>query len=264
MPGSNKLPIRLCLAGSGTRFPVYAGALKAIRRRYEVKAVCGTSGGALVGAATASGRSADEVIALVLDNPPAKYLDLNWLPSFSATKGRFAGNKLLKRFREILPADFKNCAIPFHAITWNLNRGIHVVHQQSGDLPRAVRASMSLPFVFDPVRIGSDLHVDGGIGANFPLDIYGSGESVLGLRFSGQNPEKARRIDSKIDMGLALIDGLIESTTREHVADAVWARTISLETTNSGMDFMMDRQEILAMIQEGEHQAEEWFRSNRI
>jgi predicted acylesterase/phospholipase RssA len=255
-----KTPIRIVLSGSGTRYPVFAGALKAIRRRHEILAICGTSGGSLVGAATASGRSADEVIELVLDNPPAKYLDLNWLPSLSATKGRFAGNKLLRRFQEILPSDFSHCVIPLHVVTWNLNRGIHVIHQQRGDLPLTVRASMSLPFVFDPVLIAGEMHVDGGIGANFPLDVYGV-DHVLGLRFAGKDPARYHRVASKLDMGLALIDGLIESTTREHVEDAMWASTITLDTTNSGMDFGMGRQEIQAMVAEGEHQAEEWFRS---
>jgi predicted acylesterase/phospholipase RssA len=259
----SKPAIKLVLSGSGTKYPVFAGALKSIRRRYDVKAICGTSGGALVGAATASGRSADEVIKMVRENRPSDLLDFNWMPSLSATKGRFAGNRLLKRFREILPEDFNKCAIPFHCITWNLNRGIHVVHQQKGDLPRAVRASMSLPFVFDPVPIAGELHVDGGIGANFPLDIYGAEQATLGLRFRPQNPQKFRKVESKLEMAETLIDGLIESCTREHVEDAMWAKTMLLDTTNSGMDFGMSLAEIDVMVAEGEHCAEEWFRLRR-
>ena len=64
--------------------------------------------------------------------------------------------------------DFDRLPIPFRAVATRLNDGRGVVFQ-SGDLGRAVRASMSVPIVFDPVVIDGDRLVDGALFANVPV-----------------------------------------------------------------------------------------------
>jgi predicted acylesterase/phospholipase RssA len=60
--------------------------------------------------------------------------------------------------------------IPFFCVSANLTRAEVFVHD-SGHLATAVRASLSLPGIFPPVRSGPDLLVDGGVLNNLPVDV---------------------------------------------------------------------------------------------
>ena len=60
--------------------------------------------------------------------------------------------------------------IPFFCVSANLTKAETVVHDR-GPLATAVRASLSLPGIFPPVRMGPDLLVDGGVLNNLPVDI---------------------------------------------------------------------------------------------
>lgn len=55
-------------------------------------------------------------------------------------------------------------------MTTNLTRSTPVVHR-AGDLQRALRASVSIPGVMPAVAYGEDLHVDGGVMNNLPVDV---------------------------------------------------------------------------------------------
>ena len=73
------------------------------------------------------------------------------------------------RIREVLPATFDGLEIPFAAVAVDLITGNRVAMTE-GDLPQAVRASMSVPVVFEPVRVGETLLVDGGVVDPVPVD----------------------------------------------------------------------------------------------
>lgn len=258
--------IKLVLSGSGTKYPVFVGAVQAlVERGYEFSEVCGTSGGSLIAACIASGMKVDEMKALVKRVNPAALLDLNWWP-FGATDGLVKGKKFLRQLRIELPETFEEAhaksGIHLNVITFNIARGTHVVwgsrFTAKADLPLCVRASISIPFVFDAVELpfGSDgvspvkeLHVDGGIGANFPLDIFGTGDDVIGLRFRPQTG--AKKLKSKLDYAMAVVDGMIESSTREHTEDAVHARQIYLDSKGGGLDFDLTPAKVDELIQEG-------------
>ena len=66
--------------------------------------------------------------------------------------------------------DFNNLPIPFKAVTTDLVNGKEVVVDQ-GSLVKAIRASMSIPSVFEPVRYDNTLLIDGGVLNNFPVDV---------------------------------------------------------------------------------------------
>ena len=66
--------------------------------------------------------------------------------------------------------DFDKLSIPFRALATDLVTGKEVV-VDSGNLATAIRASMSLPAVFNPVPYKETLLVDGGVVNNFPTDI---------------------------------------------------------------------------------------------
>jgi NTE family protein len=85
------------------------------------------------------------------------------------------GQKLLMLLRRLLmPAwnvrDFDHLQIPFQAVAANIGNGKPTVLKQ-GDLALAVRASMSAPGAFAPIRYQGQLLVDGGIVDNLPVDV---------------------------------------------------------------------------------------------
>lgn len=258
--------VRLVLSGSGTRYPVFIGALRVLERYgIEVVEVLGVSGGSLMAAGIAAGMDSYALEKLAKEALPGELTDIRWLPSWSAYHGRIKGAKLLARLRQLLPATFAEMKIPLHIVTFNMQRSRHVVWngtQSIKDVPRLLRTSISLPFIYDMVMLDGEWHVDGGVGANFPLDHFGDGADVIGMRFRGHDERgPPRRLVTKMDAAEALIDGLIESTTREHIEDAVFARVMLLDTKASGFNLSMSAEDIDKMIAEGEASALEWVRA---
>ncbi|WAC63793.1 patatin-like phospholipase family protein [Pseudoxanthomonas sp. SL93] len=190
----------LVLGGGGARGAAHIGLLKVLEReRIPVDCIVGTSMGAIVGGLYATGYTADEIEAVLdridwnavlRDKPPRnersmrrKEDDLRLLGGaevglrdgkISFPRGIIQGQKLEMLLRRLLlPAwevqDFDDLPIPFRAIATDIVTGEKVVFEQ-GDLAMAIRASMSVPGVFAPVRVDGRLLVDGGVVDNVPID----------------------------------------------------------------------------------------------
>ncbi|MFA6321304.1 MAG: patatin-like phospholipase family protein, partial [Candidatus Omnitrophota bacterium] len=87
------------------------------------------------------------------------------------TMGLLAGEKLEASIRELIDhKTFADCKIPFAAVTTNIETAEEIV-LQSGDMIKAIRASCSWPGIFNPVKIGGKLLVDGGIKNSVPTKI---------------------------------------------------------------------------------------------
>ena len=126
-------------------------------------------------------------------------------------------------------------------------------------LPLAVRMSLSLPG-FDPVEFQGDLYMDGGIAANFPLDLFGDGEDVIGLRFrSKPSPKPLSKASSRTEVLMAIMDTMLESTTREHVEDAVFARQILLDTEGGSLDFDLEIEGAIGLWRDGYTSVKRWI-----
>jgi NTE family protein len=90
-------------------------------------------------------------------------------------KGVIQGQELDLLLRELTLRvshieDFDQLPIPLRVIASDIERGEAWV-MKKGDLAKSIRASMSVPAVFAPVRIGDRLLVDGGIVGNLPVDV---------------------------------------------------------------------------------------------
>lgn len=92
--------------------------------------------------------------------------------------------------------DFDDLPIPFRAVTTDILNGKEVILDQ-GSLATAMRASMSIPGVFSPVRYENTLLVDGGLLNNFPADIaknWGA-DFIIGSDV-GDNPQTIESLNS--------------------------------------------------------------------
>lgn len=264
--------IKLVLSGSGTRFPVFIGAIKRLLEEgYEIEEVCGTSGGAIISAGFALGMSVDELTKLCLDILPR----LNELVSFSFSdllnkQGVISGDKIEKEFLSHTgKANFESTKIPLKVITVNVDQDtvkepytiFGTKETPKSDIAKAVRASMSLPIIFTPVLYNNDRYIDGGVTASMPLDVYGEdahdviGLKILPIKNEGANnlkiPFLFKPFKDLILFTVKILEIVKDAFLQEYIDDAKGAKIIDLKTRHSGLNFSLTKEDILDMIEEG-------------
>ena len=86
--------------------------------------------------------------------------------------GFFSGRKILVFLRRYIPSEtrIENLPVPLGIVATDYDSGKAVVFRK-GNLLDAIRASISIPGVFTPVRIGRKLLLDGGVVSPLPIDI---------------------------------------------------------------------------------------------
>ena len=193
--------IGLALSGGGARGAAHVGVLRVLEElRIPVDYIAGTSMGSIIAGLYASGMTLDQIEhALVTmdwehifdDDPPREELsfrrkrddDLYLVkakPGFRDGELKFPagliqGQKFDLALRELtLPVsavkDFDRLTIPFRAVASDIGTGQPVV-LGSGDLAKAMRASMAVPGAFAPAHIDGRVLVDGGITNNLPVSV---------------------------------------------------------------------------------------------
>jgi NTE family protein len=162
----------LALSGGAARGIAHVGVLKVFAEEgVRVDCVAGTSAGALVGGALASGMSVEEIEAFGRS--------LRWRDLGRMTLSRLGAqtNAPMEDFiRARFPVSrFEELPMPFAAVATDLLTGAAVVMRDEGDMAFAVRASCALPGWYIPVTDarGRQL-VDGGLVANLPTSVVRS------------------------------------------------------------------------------------------
>ena len=158
--------IGVALGGGAAKGFAHIGVIKMLEANgFEPVVVSGTSAGSVVGALYASGMNAFEMQqkAVALDEASIRDLRL-----FSG--GLIQGQKL----QDYVNAQVKNLPAerlkkPFAAVATQLETGDRAVFVR-GNVGQAVRASSSIPGVFEPVTIGGKTYVDGGVVSPVPVD----------------------------------------------------------------------------------------------
>lgn len=160
--------VALVLSSGGPRGWAYIGAIEELLSRgYNITSVAGTSIGSLIGGVYAAGKL-DEVKQWLYELNAWKVFDLMDL---SLSKNHLVkGDKVIEALKEIVPnVNIEDLNIPYRAIAADLYTGEEVVFDR-GPLFEAVRASISIPSLFRPVKYGYRTLVDGGIVNTMPLD----------------------------------------------------------------------------------------------
>ncbi|MFP4562614.1 MAG: patatin-like phospholipase family protein [Spirochaetia bacterium] len=162
--------IGLALSGGAAKGLGHIGALKALEEvGVRPAVIAGTSAGSIIGGMYAAGIGTDELeeIAMSMDRTRfRRLLDLTW-----ARGSMVAGNKVEEFLHGILgDKKIENLSIPFIATAVDIKTG-RGFYFTEGSLVDAIRASISIPGVFEPVRANGGLLVDGGVRQNIPLSI---------------------------------------------------------------------------------------------
>ncbi len=160
--------IALVLSSGGARGFAHIGAIKVLEQEgYKITSVAGTSMGALVGGIYAAGQL-KEFEEWVISLDVMEVLKLTDV-TISGT-GFVKGKKVIDRVKEIVPErSIEELSIPYCAVATDLTRGIERVFTE-GSLFDAIRASISIPTVFQPFLTGGDYYVDGGLVNPIPIN----------------------------------------------------------------------------------------------
>ncbi|MBU1012744.1 MAG: patatin-like phospholipase family protein [Bacteroidetes bacterium] len=196
--------VAIVLSGGGAKGLSHVGVLRALEENnIPIDYIAGTSMGAVVGGLYASGYSPAEIETLLTsrefirwasgeldiknqfffkkkpDNPswislPIHYdkrfrskIPLNLVPTDEmdiTIMELFAGPSAASKY------DFNNLFVPFRCVTTDIEASESVI-MKDGQLGEAIRASMSVPFYFSPIRVNGKLLFDGGMYNNFPVDV---------------------------------------------------------------------------------------------
>ena len=168
-PVPRKVKIGLALGGGAARGFAHIGVIKALESQGIVPDyIVGTSAGSVVGALYAAGNTGFELQKIAMDMDEGTISD--WaLPLFNKSSGVLKGEGLQNYVNKAVHnTPMEKLKIPFGAVATDLNSGQPILFRR-GNTGQAVRASSSVPSVFQPVKIGDHSYVDGGLVAPVPV-----------------------------------------------------------------------------------------------
>ena len=164
--------VGLALSGGAALGIAHIGVLKALEEEsIPIDIITGTSAGALIGACYAKEREVAilEQMALGVDwKMMTRLVDPNLI---LLGKGFLHGKKIKSLLSSILgDVTFEDLEVPFAAVAVDIQNMEEIVIN-SGPVIEAVRASISVPVIFTPVKWQNRFLVDGGILNPMPVDV---------------------------------------------------------------------------------------------
>jgi NTE family protein len=241
--------VALVLSGGGARGLAHIGVIRELERmRIPVDCIVGTSMGGIVGGVYASGlpideleRSAREIdwTLAFQDKPDRSAMrarrkkDENGhfaQPEFGVRNGEIispAGVVYGQNLAEIMARltdrargieRFDQLPIPYRAIATDIATGLPVVLDH-GQLPLAMRATMSVPAVMAPIELDDKLLVDGGLVDNLPVGTARAlcGDVVIAVNL-GTPLLSRKEIGSALAVGVQMVNILTEQNVRASLA----------------------------------------------
>lgn len=196
--------VALVLSGGGAKGLAHVGVLKALEEHdIPIDYIVGTSMGGIIGGFYAAGYSPDQIEQIILsqdfqnwvngvlgdnynfhyfkkDNN-ASWLSLNLAVDSSLSTSlnsnlandvalNFAMAEYLAGASEKANYDFDSLMVPFRAVAADIFTQNEVI-MDKGILSDALRATLSVPFFYRPIKIKDKFLFDGGLYNNFPIDV---------------------------------------------------------------------------------------------
>ncbi|MEI8202150.1 MAG: patatin-like phospholipase family protein [Bacteroidota bacterium] len=203
-PFANAQRVGVVLSGGGGKGLAHVGLLKALEEQgIKIDYIAGTSAGAIVGGLYAAGYSPDQIEQLVMSKDYARWasgeiedsyiyyfkqqrktpywvqMKFNYDTTFksklptnfiSPYQMDFAIMQIFAGSNVACKGNFDSLFVPFRCVATKVETSKAVVFR-NGDVGDAVRASMTYPIFFKPIKVNGDLMMDGGIVNNFPADV---------------------------------------------------------------------------------------------
>lgn len=183
------------LSGGGARGFAHLGVIKLLEELgIKPYAISGTSAGAIVGALYAAGKSPDEILGLLKNNNLFGWSHIAW------QKDGFFSSKMLRKLlkKTIEKDDFDDLNIKLFVTATDLVEG-KSVQFSTGSLADAVVASSAVPLLFEPIKIGEMILVDGGVLNNFPIEpLKGCCDIIIGSHVNKIEKELGKKSFFKV------------------------------------------------------------------
>ena len=207
----------LALGGGGARGLAHIGVLKVLEEEgLRADFVAGTSVGSLIGALYCCGYGWRELAELARST--------NWkdLVAFTVPRMGLVNARKLERLVDRLAGGrgIEELPIPFRAVAVDITAGEEVV-LSSGPVSRAVRASASIPVIFEPTRWEGRLLVDGGLLDDVPSGVVREmgADVVVGVNLSGERA-RSKPPENIVDVMIYTLATLVYGQTQRGEAAA--------------------------------------------
>lgn len=289
----------LVLAGGGVKGIALVGVIEALEAAgYRFRRVAGTSAGAVVGGLVAAGFRGEELRQIMHQIPYERFRDEGLLSRFGIPgklaalyfqKGIYQGDYFCRWYEQLLGtkgvSTFDDIQLsetysdeqpyPFVAVAANISRGSlmqfprdlrdYQIAPHAQSVSGAVRASISLPGFYRPVKLGGDYLVDGGLLMNFPFNCFvGDDIPTIGIKLSAAPgaSDKEHRITGPFSYGGAVLKTMLNAQDQIHledpqtVANTVFVDTGSIMTT----DFDLSSAQQQTLYEAGKAAADKFLR----
>ena len=179
--------VALVLSSGGARGLAHIGAIEELESQgYRITSIAGCSMGALIGGVYAAGKL-PEFREWMKTVDKKKMLELT---DFSLSLNHIVkGTRIIKAIMEFVPdVLIEDLPIPYCAVATDWISG-HEVVIDKGSLFEAIRASISLPSFYEPVRRDGMILIDGGVVNPIPMNRVKrhDGDLLVGVDVSGHD-----------------------------------------------------------------------------
>ena len=179
--------VALALSSGGARGLAHIGAIEELEAQgYHISSIAGCSMGALIGGVYAAGKL-NEFREWMKTINRKKMLGLI---DFSLSLNHLVkGTRIIEAIMEFVPdVNIEDLPIPYCAVATDLKAGREVMFRK-GSLFKAIRASISLPSFYEPVKRNDMILIDGGIINPLPLNRVKrqAGDMLVGVDVSGHD-----------------------------------------------------------------------------
>lgn len=168
------MKVGLVLSGGGIRGVMHLGVLKAFDEAgISIQQISSASAGAIVGAMYSYGYQPEETLKFIKEIKVMRSLR----PSLSG--GLLKMEVFAHLLRKYIPEDdFSALKIPLTVAATDFKHG-RIKYFDKGELALPIMASSCVPIVFEPVKIGDTIYVDGGLMDNMPAAVIRDKVDVL-------------------------------------------------------------------------------------
>ncbi len=213
---SNRLKIGLALGSGGPKGLAHIGVIKVLEENnIPIDFIAGSSIGAMVGGYYAATKDVKKMEEITLES--------NWRQVLSFIDPAFGqgliGGEKIKKFlkKHIGEVHFQDLKIPLSVVATDLKSGDSVCLAE-GEVASAVRASISFPLVFKPIKQNDHLLTDGGLSCPVPVDIVRKMGADLVIAVNLDADYFTNGNDEKVNFGFYKIANNSINLLRHHLA----------------------------------------------
>lgn len=251
--------IGLALGSGGAKGLAHIGVLKVFEKHnIPIHAIAGSSIGSLIGAHYAAYQDTKRLEELVFSFTRKAGFGL---VDLTLSGGILKGNKVETFIGTMLEgATFDKLKIPYAAVATNFITADPVI-LHSGNLSKAIRASISIPAFFQPVKYKDTLLADGGLSIPVPVDVLKKMQMdlVIGVNLDQVYiNELTEKIPPLTKIPIHSVDILRHHLALQSIktADVIITPRIPYEIDLFGWNYFFDNDKAEAIIKSGEEAAE--------